>query len=163
VLCMPCHVLQVNGQCMASRSASVVGWPGPAYGEAAASGYNLALQSADPTLQAHVFCRAQDIAAQDVLAPFMRRVNVDMCRSASAPGFCSMCRRRCGPCMVAVRAAAVQPLSAATWDPGLLLPAATGGPCDQFGAYCRMWEVVDFAELDNGGCLGCQMSQYLDT
>jgi hypothetical protein len=27
---------------------------------------------------------------------------------------------------------------------------AYGGPCDQFGAYCRMWEVVDFAELEPG-------------
>jgi len=30
------------------------------------------------------------------------------------------------------------------------LAANAGGPCDQFGAYCRMWEVVDFAELDSG-------------
>ncbi|WIA23949.1 hypothetical protein OEZ85_013588 [Tetradesmus obliquus] len=27
---------------------------------------------------------------------------------------------------------------------------AYGGPCDQFGAYCRMWEVVDMAELEPG-------------
>lgn len=25
-----------------------------------------------------------------------------------------------------------------------------GGPCDQFGARCRMWEVVDMAELEDG-------------
>jgi hypothetical protein len=27
---------------------------------------------------------------------------------------------------------------------------AYGGPCDQFGALCRMWEVVDFLELEPG-------------
>lgn len=29
-----------------------------------------------------------------------------------------------------------------------------GGPCDQFGARCRMWEVVDIAELEDGEPLG---------
>jgi hypothetical protein len=27
---------------------------------------------------------------------------------------------------------------------------AYGGPCDQFGALCRMWEVVDFLQLEPG-------------
>jgi hypothetical protein len=27
---------------------------------------------------------------------------------------------------------------------------AYGGPCHQFGAQCRMWEVVDFLELEQG-------------
>jgi hypothetical protein len=27
---------------------------------------------------------------------------------------------------------------------------AYGGPCDQFGALCRMWEVVDFLEVEPG-------------
>lgn len=31
-----------------------------------------------------------------------------------------------------------------------VVPPRAGGPCDQFGAYCRMWEVVDFAELESG-------------
>jgi hypothetical protein len=26
------------------------------------------------------------------------------------------------------------------------------GPDDQLGAYCRMWEVVDMAELEPGEC-----------
>jgi hypothetical protein len=30
----------------------------------------------------------------------------------------------------------------------LCMLLAYGGPCDQFGAYCRMWEVVDMAELE---------------
>jgi hypothetical protein len=34
--------------------------------------------------------------------------------------------------------------------PGNVSRAAVGGPCNQFGSRCRMWEVVDFAQ---GGCL----------
>jgi len=35
-------------------------------------------------------------------------------------------------------------------NPQLALVPAYGGPCLPVGAYCRMWEVVDFAELEAG-------------
>jgi hypothetical protein len=143
-----CRWLQINGQCMASRTSSTVGWPGPAYGEPPRQP-PLSLSCMTACARQECLCSTGGLAQQasgnkapavtaDVSVPGRRTSSLAFSKLWVTAAFAVHADR-----------------GASTWcgHPCHVLSAEpAGGPCDQFGAYCRMWEVVDFAELEPGGC-----------